>query len=287
MRFLVFEADGRKGLAVSNARGQFFGLLDGDLGWPGGLEQLLAFGPSALTDAASSLLMGQEVDPEKVKVLPLLSKAPKIICLGLNYAAHAKEGGFAIPDYPALFGRFNSSLVGHGQPLIRPRVSDKFDFEGELAFVVGKGGRHISRDKALEHVAGYSIFNDASVRDYQLRTPQWTIGKNFDGTGAFGPWLVTPDELPPGASGLRLQTRLNGVVVQEALTDDLIFDVARVIELLSEALTLEAGDVVLMGTPSGIGHARTPPLYMKAGDICEVEIEGLGILSNPVADEQK
>lgn len=286
MRFLAFEADGRKGLAVTNPQGELMGLLDNDPAWPGDLDQLIAAGGDALNEGARHLLGGKPIDLETVKVLPPLVKAPKIICLGLNYAGHAKEGGFAIPEYPTLFGRFNSSLVGHGQPVVRPKVSDKFDFEGELVFVVGKGGRHISRDKALEHVAGYSIFNDVSVRDYQLRTPQWTIGKNFDGTGAFGPWLVTPDELPLGASGLRLETRLNGVVMQQAVTDDLIFDVAEVIAVLSEALTLEAGDVVLMGTPAGIGHARTPPVYMKAGDVCEVEIEGLGILSNKVVDEQ-
>ncbi|GLU37347.1 5-oxopent-3-ene-1,2,5-tricarboxylate decarboxylase [Pseudomonas sp. NBRC 100443] len=286
MRFLAFEADGRKGVAVANPQGDFFGLSSDDPAWPGDLDDLLAAGGEVLQQAGQRLLAGRRVDIETVKVLPPVSRAPKIICLGLNYAAHAKEGGFAVPDYPTLFGRFNSSLVGHGQPVIRPKVSDKFDFEGELVFVVGKAGRHISREAALEHVAGYSIFNDVSVRDYQLKTPQWTIGKNFDGTGAFGPYLVTPDELPAGASGLRLQTRLNGQVMQEAKTDDLIFDVARVIELLSEALTLEVGDVVLMGTPSGIGHARTPPVYMKPGDVCEVEIEGLGVLSNTVADEK-
>ncbi|MHC8380523.1 fumarylacetoacetate hydrolase family protein [Pseudomonas sp. LB3P14] len=286
MRFLAFEADGRKGLAVTNPQGKLMGLLDNDPAWPGDLDQLIATGGDALNEGARQLLRGKLIDLESVKVLPPLVKAPKIICLGLNYAGHAKEGGFPIPEYPTLFGRFNSSLVGHGQPVVCPKVSDKFDFEGELVFVVGKGGRHISREKALEHVAGYSIFNDVSVRDYQLKTPQWTIGKNFDGTGAFGPWLVTPDEVPPGASGLRLETRLNGVVMQQAFTDDLIFDVAEVIALLSEALTLEAGDVVLMGTPAGIGHARTPPLYMKAGDVCEVEIEGLGILRNKVVDEQ-
>lgn len=284
MRFLAFEADGRKGLAVTDSKGEFFGLLNDDPAWPGNLDELLAAGKD-LSQAAKPLLAGKPVDLAKVKILPPLSKAPKIICLGLNYAAHAKEGGFDLPDYPTLFGRFNSSLVGHDQPVVRPKVSDKFDFEGELVAVIGKGGRHISHDKALEHVAGYSIFNDVSVRDYQLRTPQWTIGKNFDDTGSFGPYLVTPDELPAGASGLKLETRLNGQVMQTGVTDDLIFDVARTIQLLSEAMTLEAGDLLVMGTPAGIGHARQPPIYMKPGDVCEVEIEGLGILRNAVVDE--
>jgi 2-keto-4-pentenoate hydratase/2-oxohepta-3-ene-1,7-dioic acid hydratase in catechol pathway len=184
-----------------------------------------------------------------------------------------------------VFARFSSSLIGHKAPLIRPRVSAQFDYEGELVAVIGRSGRRIPKAEALDHVVGYSIFNDASVRDYQLRTTQWTVGKNFDGTGAFGPWLVTPDELPPGASGLKLQTRLQGQVVQQASTADLIFDIAALVSLLSEAFTLEAGDVIVTGTPSGVGFARKPPLFMKAGDTCEVEIEGIGTLINPVVDE--
>jgi acylpyruvate hydrolase len=214
-----------------------------------------------------------------------LMASPKIICIGLNYSAHADEGGFQPPDYPAVFTRFNSSLIGHRAPLVRPRVSDKFDYEGELVVVIGRGGRAISKDAALSHVIGYSIFNDASVRDYQMKSTQWTIGKNFDGTGAFGPHLVTADELPAGATGLRLQTRLNGKVVQDASTAELIFDVKTLISILSEAFTLESGDIIVSGTPSGVGFARKPPLWMKAGDVCEVEIEGVGALVNPVADE--
>jgi acylpyruvate hydrolase len=168
---------------------------------------------------------------------------------------------------------------------VRPRVSDKFDYEGELVVVIGRGGRAISKDAALSHVIGYSIFNDASVRDYQMKSTQWTMGKNFDGTGAFGPHLVTADELPAGGAGLRLQTRLNGKVVQDASTAELIFDVKTLISLLSEAFTLESGDIIVSGTPSGVGFARKPPLWMKAGDVCEVEIEGVGTLVNPVADE--
>ncbi|UVJ46229.1 fumarylacetoacetate hydrolase family protein [Pseudomonas sp. LS1212] len=168
---------------------------------------------------------------------------------------------------------------------MRPRVSEQLDFEGELAVIIGVGGRHIAKERALEHVAGYSIFNEASVRDYQFKSPQWTIGKNFDATGAFGPSFVSADELPPGAAGLGLVTRLNGQVVQQCNTADMIFSVADIIAILSEAVTLEPGDVIVTGTPAGIGWARRPPLFMKPGDLCTVEIEGLGTLSNAIADE--
>jgi acylpyruvate hydrolase len=186
-----------------------------------------------------------------------------------------------------LFLRVTTSLVAHEQPMIRPRVTDSegLDFEGEIAVVLGKGGRHISKAEALSHVAGYSVFNDGSVREYQFKTPQWTVGKNFDATGAFGPDLVTADELPPGAKGLRLETRLNGQVVQSASTDEMIFDVASLISIISEAITLEPGDVIVSGTPSGIGWARNPRLLMKAGDVCEVSVEKIGTLRNVIADE--
>ena len=162
-------------------------------------------------------------------------------------------------------------------------MSDKLDYEGELVAVIGRGGRDIAKERALDHVAGYSIFNDGSVRDYQLRTPQWTVGKNFDGTGAFGPYFVTADQLPKGAAGLSLQTRLNGTVMQSTSTSDMVFDVATLVSLLSVAMTLEPGDVIVTGTPAGVGGARKPPVFMKPGDICEVEIEGIGVLRNAIA----
>ncbi len=187
-----------------------------------------------------------------------------------------------VPEFPTIFARFNSCLIGHGAAIIKPEVSDQLDYEGEMVAVIGRGGKDIALGDALGHVAAYSVFNDASIRDYQLKTPQWTVGKNFDSTGAFGPWLVTPDEVPAGASGLQLETRLNGEVVQSASTADMIFDVAHTIALLSKCMSLQAGDVLVMGTPPGVGLARTPPLFMKAGDRVEVEIEGIGLLSNPV-----
>lgn len=285
MRFQAFKSEGRVGLGIVNSTGELRGALVGSPTYPGGLLELLGQGADAITKAGEALAKGQAFDAASVEVLPPVSAPPKIICIGLNYIDHAHEGGFQRPEYPAVFGRYQTSLIGHNAPLIRPHVSEKFDYEGELVAVIGKGGRYISLDKALDHVAGYSIFNDGSVRDYQLRTTQWTLGKNFDGTGAFGPTFVTADELPRGATGLRLQTRLNGEVVQNASTSDLIFDIATLVSQMSEAFTLQPGDIIVTGTPSGIGHARKPPLYMKPGDICEVEVEGLGILSNPIADE--
>ena len=214
-----------------------------------------------------------------------IEKPGKIVCLGLNYADHAKEGGNARPEYPSFFMRGSSSLTAHLSPIVRPKVSDKLDYEAELAFIVGKQARHLTLENALDCVAGYSIFNDGSIRDYQRKTTQWTIGKNFDQTGAFGPYLVTPDELPSGCHGLNIQSRLNGQVMQNANTKDFLWGVAETIVLITECMTLEPGDVVITGTPAGVGYARRPPVFMKPGDICEIEIESIGILQNTIKDE--
>ena len=214
-----------------------------------------------------------------------IERPGKIVCMGLNYADHAKEGGNARPEYPSFFMRGPSSMTAHLSPIIRPKVSDKLDYEAELAFIVGKKARHLTLENALDCVAGYSIFNDGSIRDYQRKTTQWTIGKNFDQTGAFGPWLVTPEELPLGCDGLNIQSRLNGQVMQNANTKDFLWGVAETIVLISECMTLEPGDVVITGTPAGVGYARTPPVFMKPGDICEIEIESIGVLRNTIADE--
>jgi acylpyruvate hydrolase len=214
-----------------------------------------------------------------------LTAPPKIVCVGINYWDHARENKLETPAHPTFFARFASTLIGHEQPIIRPIVSEQLDYEGELAVIIGKPGRHIAQGKTLEHVAGYAVFNDASVRDYQMRGQQWTLGKNFDGTGPFGPDFVTADEVPPGGKGLRLTTRLNGATVQSSNTDELIFDVPTLISRLSEALTLETGDVIVTGTPGGIGFFRTPKLFMKHGDVCEIEIEGVGTLRNRIQDE--
>ena len=235
--------------------------------------------PQALADRAQ----GQPATPlADIELLPVLPRPGKIICLGVNYHDHAKEGGNTVADYPALFLRCATSLLAHGAPLRVPAASGKLDFEAELALVIGAPARHVPESQALQHVFGYACFNDATLRDYQRKTTQWTIGKNFDATGAFGPSLVTADELPAGCTGLHIESRLNGRVMQSATTSDMVFGVARTIALLSEAMTLETGDVVVMGTPAGVGYARTPPVWLKAGDVIEIEIEGVGLLSNPV-----
>lgn len=285
MRFAAFKSGEREGLAVAGSNGEFHGLLNGDSNYPGSLDVLIRQGRGALDKAAEALRDGVVVHLDKVALLPPLASPGKIICVGLNYVDHSLESGFTPPSYPTIFSRFNSCLIGAGAPLIRPKVSTQLDYEGEMVAVIGAGGRHIAEADALAHVIGYSIFNDASIRDFQMKAPQWTVGKNFDGTGAFGPYLVTSDELPAGGTGLHIQTRLNGAVVQDATTSDMIFSVARLISILSEAMTLSPGDIIVSGTPAGVGMARKPPLYMKHGDVCEIEIEKIGVLRNTVADE--
>ncbi|MBN8944932.1 MAG: fumarylacetoacetate hydrolase family protein [Rhizobiales bacterium] len=285
MRFAAFRQDGLRGLAVAAGAAGYVGLTSNDAAYPGDLDDLIAKGEGALASAHRALSAGRPIDLGAVSLLPPLSNPGKIICVGLNYVDHSAESGFKQPDYPTLFSRFASSLIGSGAPIIRPTVSEQLDYEGELVAVIGRGGRHIPQAQALDHVIGYSIFNDASIRDYQFKAPQWTVGKNFDDTGAFGPIFVTADELPPGCKGLKLETRLNGQTVQSASIDAMVFDVATQIAIISEAITLSPGDILVTGTPSGVGLARKPPLWMKHGDICEVEIEGIGILSNPVANE--
>jgi acylpyruvate hydrolase len=241
-----------------------------------------------LAEAAEAARRGGSVPVplSQLTLAPLVPEPGKVVCLGLNYFDHAKEGGRAKPEYPWFFLRAKSSLIGHGAAARVPKVSDKLDYEAELAVVIGRRvPRHVPQDRALSYVFGYSCFNDISVRDYQKRTPQWTIGKNFDATGAFGPVLVTADELPPGASGIDIRSRLNGEVMQNANTRDMIWGVAETISLLSDCLTLDPGDVIAMGTPAGVGQARTPPVWMKDGDRIEVEIDGIGTLANLICNE--
>jgi len=242
-------------------------------------------GLQTLEEASAEATMGRRLGLATLDFQLPVTTPPKIICLGLNYADHAAEGGHQPPTYPAFFMRSVMSLTPHGAPIVRPECSDKLDYEAELMVVIGRGGRHIPKERALEHVAGYSCFNDGSVRDYQRKSTQWTMGKNFDATGGFGPWLVTADDLPPGAKGLRIQSRLNGTVMQDSNTDRMIFDVATTIAILSEGMTLEPGDLIAMGTPSGVGYPRNPPVFMKPGDVVEIEIEGIGVLQNPIVAE--
>jgi acylpyruvate hydrolase len=285
MRFAAFTSGNHEGLAVASPDAKFYGLLSGESGYPGSLDQLVRGGQTGLLAGAAALGKGNVIDLDQVTLLPPLRSPGKIICVGLNYVDHSLESGFVVPDYPTIFTRFTSTLVASNQPIIRPRASVQLDYEGEMVAILGSGGRHIREEDALDHVLGYSIFNDSSVRDYQKKAPQWTIGKNFDGTGAFGPYMVTADELPRGGKELNIQTRLNGNVVQDASTSDMVFTVARLISILSEAITLSPGDIIVSGTPAGVGMARNPPLWMKHGDVCEVEIEGIGTLRNPVEDE--
>ncbi|MEM8796642.1 MAG: fumarylacetoacetate hydrolase family protein [Pseudomonadota bacterium] len=281
MRFFTYQQDGIRGLGLRMGD-DLYGILESSPAYPGGLEDLISKGMAGL-DSASKTLMNAPLTGD-FSYLPTIPSPGKIICVGLNYADHTTESGYDQPDYPTLFPRFTTSLVAHDQDMIAPLdLSDTLDFEGEVAVIIGTGGSHISKEDALGHVAGYALFNDGSVRDYQFKSPQWTVGKNFDGTGAFGPDFITADELPEGARNLKIETRLNGKTVQSANTDQLIFDVPTLISVISEAITLEPADVIVTGTPSGIGHARTPKLYMQPGDICEVEVEGMGVLKNRIA----
>jgi acylpyruvate hydrolase len=282
MRIAHLEIRGVPGIAADEGSG-WHGLTQRDSGFPGTLPELIAQGADLLR-IGRSLGQSPAIDLNVVRLLPPVPVPPKILCVGINYDDHLEESGLKKPAYPEIFARFATSLIAHQDPIRRPRESIALDYEAELAVVIGKPGRRIPHEQALDHVAGYSLFNDASVRDFQLRTPQWTIGKNFDGTGSFGPWLVTPDAVPPGARGLRIQGRLNSRMMQDSRTDLLIFDVPALIEMISVAMTLERGDVIITGTPGGVGAARKPPVYMQPGDIFEVEIEGLGILTNPVQD---
>jgi 2-keto-4-pentenoate hydratase/2-oxohepta-3-ene-1,7-dioic acid hydratase in catechol pathway len=219
-----------------------------------------------------------------LQLAPVIPDPDKIICIGMNYRDHVAEVGRTVTEKPALFARFAGSQVGHLQPLVKPAVSDQFDYEGELAVVIGKQGRHIPASRALEHVAGYSCYNEGSVRDWQRHTSQFLAGKTFAGTGAFGPWLVTADEIPDPAR-LILETRLNRARVQHTTTDLMITSIPEQIAYISTVLPLLPGDVVVSGTPGGVGLKRSPQLFMRPGDIAEVEISGIGVLRNPVIAE--
>jgi 2-keto-4-pentenoate hydratase/2-oxohepta-3-ene-1,7-dioic acid hydratase in catechol pathway len=217
-----------------------------------------------------------------------VSRPGKIICLGLNYLEHVKEGAQRdnIPQFPTIFMRGRTSLVAHGQPIVRPRVTETLDYEAEMILIIGKRAKHLTAANALSCVAGYSCGNEGSVREFQRKTTQWDMGKNFDLTGGFGPFFVSADEVPPGGKGLKIEARLNGKVMQSDNTDNMMFPVVEMLVYVSQGMTLEPGDVIFTGTPSGVGFARKPSVWMKDGDVCEVEIQGLGTLRNPIADEK-
>lgn len=281
MKFASFEVNGAES----------WGLIDGeqavDLGallrdrFPD-LKSAIAAG--TLTELASLAGKAARYPVASIIWLPVIPNPDKILCIGLNYENHRLETGRSEVENPTVFGRFANSQTGHLANIIRPRVSRDLDFEGELAVIIGKPGRYIARKDAWNHIAGYACYNEGSVRDFQRHTHQFTPGKNFPQTGAFGPWMVTPDEAGDLAP-LRLQTRLNGQVVQEATISQMIFDIPRQIEYCSSFTRLEPADVIVTGTPGGVGSRRTPPLWMKPGDIVEVEIDRIGLLRNGIADE--
>lgn len=242
-------------------------------------------GDAAKAALAAAADAGARMPMASVKLAPPIPRPGKILCIGRNYAAHAAEGGAAPPEYPEVFVRMPESLVAHGEPLVAPKASEKFDYEGELTLIVGKTGRHVAEADALDLVYGWSLFNDGSVRDYQRKASQWTMGKNFDGTGGFGPDIVTADEVTPGAVGLQLKTRVSGDTLQDANTRDLIFPIAKIIYHLTEVMTLNPGDIIATGTPEGVGFARKPPRWLVAGDSVDVEVEQVGVLTNPVVAE--
>lgn len=235
---------------------------------------------SGLTDLGAAVAVS-DITP----ALPI-QRPGTIICLGLNYIEHIKEGGYEIPDYPALFMRGANSIMAAGAPLVRPTCSEKLDYEAELMIIIGKGGRHIAQADAHDHIFGYTVFNDGSVRDYQRKTHQWTPGKNFDNTGAIGPFVITPDELPEGAKGLKIESRVGDEILQSSNTANMIWSAAHAIAIISEYTTLEAGDHIALGTPPGVGHAKKPnPRWLIPGEVVDIEIEGIGICSSPIVDE--
>ena len=282
MKLVSFVSAGRPGYGVVRDGGVIdLGPRLGDR-WPT-LRALLAAG--ALAEAER---VARDAAPdfplEGLELAPVIPDPDKIICVGLNHRDHVAETGRTVTEKPALFARFAGSQVGHLRPLVKPAVSDEFDYEGELAVVIGTGGRHIPAERALEHVAGYSCYNEGSVRDWQRHTSQYLAGKSFESTGGFGPWLVTADEIPD-PSRLTLETRLNGRVVQHTTTDLMITPVPEQIAYVSTVLPLLPGDVIVSGTPGGVGVKRSPPLFMRPGDVAEVEISGIGVLRNPVVAE--
>jgi len=291
MKIIGFEANGALHLGVVEGD-QVIDLQAVDKGLPGDLGEVLRKRNgdlSVLADTAKRAPASARRPLNGVKFGLPVARPGKVICLGLNYLEHVKEGSQRdnIPKFPTIFMRATTSLVPHGQPIIRPKVSETLDYEAELIFVIGKRAKHLTLDNAYSCIAGYSCGNEGSIREYQRKTTQWDMGKNFDRTGGFGPWLVTPDELPPGAKGLNIQSRLNGQVMQSDNTANMMFPIAETLAYVTQGLTLEPGDIVFTGTPSGVGHARKPnPVWMKPGDTCEIEIDGIGVLVNPIEAEK-
>jgi len=279
MKFLTYSVGGETSFGLAAIGGVID--LKSRLGVPT-LKALIAAGGLARAEAVADEAFDHAWDD--IAFAPVIPEPDKIICIGINYEEHRAETGRPVVAHPTVFTRFFNTQVGHEQPIVRPKASVTFDFEGELAVIIGTAGRAISEDRAFDHVAGYACYNDVSVRDFQQHTSQFTPGKNFPATGPFGPFLVTPDEVGP-LGEQRIQTRLNGVVVQDAHLNQMIFNVPKLIAYCSIWTELRPGDVIVTGTPGGVGARRDPPLWMKPGDEIVVEIEGVGQLTNRVVDE--
>ena len=288
MRIINFSKNGTPTLGVRR-KDQIVDLSIAAPSLPRDLRGLLEAGDKAMAEAQHAAEAAGDdalVAADGLTYLPPIENADKYLCIGLNYVDHAEETNSPIPEYPIVFVRMRNSLAAHNQPMECAKATSQYDYEAELAVIVGKRTpRHVPKADALSYVAGYSCFNDGSLRDYQFKSPQWTMGKSADATGGFGPEFVSADELPPGGAPLAIKCRLNGETMQDSNTDKMIFDTATLISTLSELMTLEPGDVIITGTPPGVGAARDPQVFMKGGDVCEIEIEGIGTLVNPIVDE--
>jgi acylpyruvate hydrolase len=291
MRLVTFTDYDESHIGVLNPQDNYATVIDLNLSDSSLPSDLVAFleGGEVAKKKAHAVMENPDIAVifpiEDIKLKAPIAHPEKIMCVGLNYRDHAEEGGHEIPRYPTIFAKYPNVVIGPYDPIIIPRVTDQVDWEGEFAFVIGKTGKYISKDDALDYLAGYMVFNDVSARDYQLRVSQWTIGKTFDTFGPMGPSLVTTDEIEnPG--NLAICTLVDGEVVQESNTRHLIFDVPHLIAFLSEVMTLKPGDVVSTGTPAGVGHAREPRRYLRHGNVVRVEIEGIGALENPVIKEE-
>jgi 2-keto-4-pentenoate hydratase/2-oxohepta-3-ene-1,7-dioic acid hydratase in catechol pathway len=290
MKIMGFEAEG--GLRLGIVEGdQVIDLQAADPKVPADLGAALAANDGDLKPFADIAKRAPASARRPLKGLKFglpVARPGKILCLGLNYLEHVKEGSQRdnIPKFPTIFMRCLTSMVPHGEPIIRPKASEQLDYEAEMMLIVGKRAKHLTMENATSCIAGYSCSNEGSVREFQRKTTQWDMGKNFDRTGGFGPWMVTADELPEAGKGLKIESRLNGQVMQSDNTDNMMFPVRELLVYVTQGMTLEPGDIIFTGTPSGVGHARKPtPVWMKPGDVCEIEIEGIGVLRNPIAEE--
>jgi 2-keto-4-pentenoate hydratase/2-oxohepta-3-ene-1,7-dioic acid hydratase in catechol pathway len=291
MKVLGFEAEG--GLRLGIVEGdQVIDLQAADPKVPADLGAALAANNGDLRPLGDVARRAPAAARRSLKGLKFglpVARPGKILCLGLNYLEHVREGSQRdnIPKFPTIFMRCLTSMVPHEQPILRPKASEQLDYEAEMMLVVGKRAKHLTMENATSCIAGYSCSNEGSVREFQRKTTQWDMGKNFDRTGGFGPWMVTADELPDAGKGLKIESRLNGTVMQSDNTDNMMFPVRELLVYVTQGMTLEPGDIIFTGTPSGVGHARKPnPIWMKPGDVCEIEIEGIGVLRNPIQDEK-